>query len=340
MKCALCKENDANKKNTHYLTDGIIRSCLNQDGSQRRGKGFYFDMSSNTALVEFNFQQETSVAKLEEALGRQATDEEIERAKEIPFSVDDVFCSDCEKRFTKIEDEFIKEILPKLRDSDLSSLNELTVNEGALAWAFYYLQVWRTSVCTEAFSISDDVSEQLRLFILNRDTEEPAEMPVYPMAVSYLTTVGGPKEFTRNFVGFGNVTNPNLVLMNDFVIQFYEDEGDLPFFDFHTLNTPEDYLDFINLDPKVFKHKIISNDGRNRLLRSYNAERAKNAVEFYKNNFVKLWSMLTQRYPSEQIVNEYLDELINGDEFNILKYSKLQVIEKTTAFIKSKLNVR
>ena len=28
----LCKEREANKTNTHYLTDGIIRSCLNQEG--------------------------------------------------------------------------------------------------------------------------------------------------------------------------------------------------------------------------------------------------------------------------------------------------------------------
>ncbi|MBK8657107.1 MAG: hypothetical protein IPN20_25120 [Haliscomenobacter sp.] len=38
--CALCAKNEANKKNTHYLTDGIIRSCLNEDGSNVREKGF------------------------------------------------------------------------------------------------------------------------------------------------------------------------------------------------------------------------------------------------------------------------------------------------------------
>jgi hypothetical protein len=83
--CALCKENTADKTNIHHLTDGIIRSCLNQDGSGEREKGFYFDVSNNTAFVEFNFQRGTSIDKLEESLGRQSTDEEIDKAKQIPF---------------------------------------------------------------------------------------------------------------------------------------------------------------------------------------------------------------------------------------------------------------
>lgn len=57
MICALCKNREADKKNTHYLTDGIIRSCLNQDGSGDREKGFYFDLSNKSSYVEFNFKE-------------------------------------------------------------------------------------------------------------------------------------------------------------------------------------------------------------------------------------------------------------------------------------------
>jgi hypothetical protein len=46
MICALCKEREANKKNTHYLTDGVIRSCLNHDGGNERENGLYFDVST------------------------------------------------------------------------------------------------------------------------------------------------------------------------------------------------------------------------------------------------------------------------------------------------------
>ena len=128
MTCKLCKEREANKKNTHYLSDGIIRSCLNldgQDGNRNRAKGFYFDLSNDTAFIEFNFQQNTSVPKLEEALGRNPTEEEIERAKQIPFSVDYVFCAECENIFTVIESTFTNDILSKFRNSDLTDLQEV-----------------------------------------------------------------------------------------------------------------------------------------------------------------------------------------------------------------------
>ncbi len=56
MVCALCLDKEATKKNTHYLTDGIIRSCLNLEGSNEREKVFYFDMSTKTAGIDFNFR--------------------------------------------------------------------------------------------------------------------------------------------------------------------------------------------------------------------------------------------------------------------------------------------
>ena len=46
MKCALCQDREANKRNTHYLSDGIIRKCLNIGGTNERERGFYFDISN------------------------------------------------------------------------------------------------------------------------------------------------------------------------------------------------------------------------------------------------------------------------------------------------------
>ena len=120
MTCALCKAREANKKNTHFLTDGIIRSCLNLDGSKKREKGFYFNLSNDNPFIEFNFQRETPINKLKSSLAREVTDEENEKAKSIPFSVDNVFCSVCENYFTEIESKFINELLPIFRNTDLT----------------------------------------------------------------------------------------------------------------------------------------------------------------------------------------------------------------------------
>src|SRR5687768_3219748 len=101
MKCALCQIREADKKNTHFLTDSIIRSCLNFDGSNEREKGFYYDISTDKTFTDFNFQR-VGEEVIEKAVGRLATDEELEKARKIPFSVDYVFCTACESIFTKI----------------------------------------------------------------------------------------------------------------------------------------------------------------------------------------------------------------------------------------------
>jgi len=61
-------------------------------------------------------------------LGRQPTDEEIENAKKIPFSVDYVFCNQCENLFSEIENFFIDIILPKFRNSDLDDINNIEIS--------------------------------------------------------------------------------------------------------------------------------------------------------------------------------------------------------------------
>ena len=248
MTCALCKEKEAYKKNTHFLTDGIIRSCLNLDGSREREKGFYFDLSNGNAFIEFNFQRGTSIDKLKCLLGREATEEEIEKAKLIPFSVDNVFCGDCENYFTEIESKFISEILPSFRNTDLTHKEKINLIDIKTVRLFFYIQVWRTAICDDTLKLSDDTAENLRELILNHKTVDTSEIKNYPLAITYLQTIGDETEYTTNYVGYTSDRNPNLIIMNDFVIQFYESPDTVPFFDFYGLITEENYKQFINLN--------------------------------------------------------------------------------------------
>ncbi len=61
------------------MTDGIICSLLNVDGNKEREKGIYFDLSNENVFVVFNFQRGTFIDKLEASLGRQVSDDEIEK---------------------------------------------------------------------------------------------------------------------------------------------------------------------------------------------------------------------------------------------------------------------
>jgi len=209
--CQLCGEREATKTNTHYLTDGIIRNCLNQEGSNKREKGAFFDMSNTSTTTEFGFQRGTTPEKIQEVLGRDSSDSEIEKAKEVPFSVDHIFCPQCEDKFTFIESEFIKSILPKFRGVDLSDETSINLKDGeaGLAKAFFFLQVWRSHICSDDFEISDTCSEELKSCILN--FEETGETPEFLMSIKYLFTEGGVDRLTENVVGLTNDRNPNVI---------------------------------------------------------------------------------------------------------------------------------
>jgi hypothetical protein len=337
MTCALCRNRDANKKNTHFLTDGIIRSCLNLDGSKEREKGFYFDLSNDNAFIEFNFQRGTCIDKLKSSLGREVTDEEIDKAKSIPFSVDNVFCSVCENYFTEIESKFISEILPSFRNTDLADKDTINLKDVKTVRLFFYIQVWRTAVCDDTLKLSADTAENLRQIILSYKTVDTNEIKHYPLAITFLQTIGDEAEYTTNYVGYTSDRNPNLIIMNDFVIQFYE--GSVRFFDFYGLTTEQNYKQFINFNEEQFVVNIFQNERRKQFLQDFiNTERVKQTIQYYADRFRELWLKLFGVHPPIQTTQEYLQALTSGDEFNVVKYTKEKVLEVTVEFIQRKIN--
>lgn len=341
MKCSLCKNNEANKGNTHYLSDSIIRSCLNLDGldgNKKRAKGFYFDLSNDNAFVEFNFQQNTSVSELEKALGRQATEEEIQKAYEIPFSVDNIFCKECEDKFTEIETPFVDKLLGGFRNADLSTTEELQFKDVKIVRLFFLLQIWRSHICEDVFSIPESVAESLRIIILNHNNLTEDELKVFPLAITYLETTGEQEEYTSNYVGVTNDQNPNLIFMNDFVIQFYPNPECINFFNFYGLNNEDTFQDYINHNEDNFRIKVIGNENRKTLLTDIvTAEKVKQTISFYQDAFKKLWYFVFGIYPNKFTLQEYLKLIVGDDEFNVFKYSKENILNLTQEFIMSKL---
>lgn len=336
MKCALCKTNEADKKNTHFLSDSIIRTCLNENGENLREKGFYFDVSNDSAFVEFNFQRRTTIEKLTTTLGREPNDEEIEKAKQIPFSVDYVFCSACEKKFTEIEESFTQKYLDNFRSNAFKDLAKF--DDYRTIKLFFLLQVWRTSVCDQMFVIPADVAEKLRLIFLNKNDVDENKFAEFPLCVSYLTTEDNVDGHTGNFVGYTDDRNPNLIIMNDFIIQFYDNDGSVKFFDFYGLNDSDNFGKFLNLDVEGFIFKILSNEQRARLLKEFiETDKVKSLTKFYAENFAKLWFTLFGNSPSSFLTHRYLIHLTQGGEKNLLQYTKENIFQLTRQFIEVQL---
>lgn len=339
MVCALCKQREANKKNTHFLTDAIIRTCLNLDGSNKREQGYYFEFSNDNPFLDFNFQRETSIDKLITSFKRNISDKEIEKAKSNPYSVDNVFCSTCESYFTDIENKFINNYLSRFRNTDLTNKDTIMLNDTKAIRLFFYIQIWRTAICDNILKISKATSENLRQIILNYKSVDAIELKHYPLAITYLQTVGEKDEYTSNYIGYTDDRNPNLIIMNDFVIQFYESYDDIQYFDFYGLTTEQDYKHFINYNEKQFLVKIIQNDRRKQFLKDFiTHEKANTFVQHCSYLFEHLWIYLFGVRPSVQITQEYLQVLTGNEEFNILTYSKENVVKVTADFVFRKFN--
>lgn len=334
MLCVLCQEKEANKKNTHYLTDGIIRSCLNIDGSLERERGLYFDISSKSHMG-FNFQRSTNPEKLEELLNRPVSEEEILKALQNPYSVDNVFCDNCEKIFTEIENAFTRDILPQFRQSNLASETTVLIENGRVARLFFYLQVWRSAVCVPKLFVSPEGKEKLRQFILNHQVVAQEELSTYPLLVTYLETLGGQEGFTQNFVGFINAGNPLIIFMNDFVVQFLESKHEPKFSQLSDLNN-DDFEAFINQGEMEFKVRIMNDSNRIAFLKNYREKDARIRIEHYARSFVKLWIQIFARKPQTVILQEYIYELTKNDEESIFNYTKENIIKITEEFIKKR----
>lgn len=335
MKCKLCTINEPDKKNTHFLSDSIIRICLNENGENIREKGFYFDVSNDKAFIDFNFQRRTSYEKLTETLGREPSDEEITKAKEIPFSVDYVFCSECEKKFTEIEEKFTHKYLEDFRSNKYKDLSKLEVSDYKIIKSFFILQVWRTAVADPSlFTISKDVHEDLRDIILNNSSIDASRLDKYPVFVTYLSTIDEKNGHTGNFVGYTSDENPNLIIMNDFVIQFFPGEEQLKYFDFYNLNNPQYFEEFKNIDSSKFTFKILSDEQRRVLLYDIMVnDKIKALTEFYAANFKRLWFTLFGFYPTNFLTSQYMSFIIQDSKTNLLHYTFENILKLTEQFI-------
>lgn len=335
--CKLCQVNDASKTNTHYLTDAIIRSALNENGENIREKGYYFDMSSDIAGIDFNFQRKTSAEKIESELGRQITSDEIDKAMvSNPFAVDFMFCPTCEKIFTEIEDSFIHNTLKFFKSDEFDGPQMFIKNEVKQIRLFFLLQIIRTNLCVENFNLSQPIIDQLRNIILNHKTLNLSDLNVYPLAIAYLRNEGERKEVTGNFVGYNTTVSPNIIYFNEFVIQFFESADDIQSLKIPFIEGVKSEFDYINLDENdQFVFKIINHEQREVFNLELGKPKMETIIEEIKMNFIKYHTLIFGISPSEEIVLGCIDHIIKSQLSLIEKYSVYNIKMQIAIYIHS-----
>lgn len=338
MKCKLCLLEKNLKSNTHYLSDFIIKTALNEDGASTRGKGIYWGIDSNKLAVEFKFQQEASPTTLEKILGRKTTTIENKDAENnIDFTVSDSFCKECEDIFTKIETEFVNKIISKFRNSNLENINEkiLNQNDSCIARLFFLMQFWRTSECESTIKLSPELKEKIRKKILDIDFTELEDIP---LSITYLETIkdlddsSGNKYKTSNVVSIHEGSNPCAIIMNDFVIQLFEDKP-FTFFHFYGINDITDYKDYLNYKQPLFKVKIIPNEKRKTILRQYFSLAAKAFLRNHAWFFLDIFTQKFRKLPNNYQIHHYLEEISKAK--NIMKFSKEKLTPNILNYFKT-----
>ena len=292
-------------------------------------------MSNDTKYIEFGFQRNTPVHELEKQLGRPPNDDEISRAKRRLFAVDDVFCTECETLFGKIEEPFCQSILPNLRETDLEEEPSITFQDVRLVRLFFLLQFWRAGACADKFSLSNESYESLRTFILNYDNVSIDELKKFPLSITYLNTLGGNKSYTENLVGYTSDQNPYIIYINDFVIQLYDSSELIKYLPVHNLNDQDSYKDFINIDEEEVIVRIFSNEKRKIFNLSLMAEsKGKNLLGALRESVALFYQNFYRRPPTVKEEQDFIKYMASEEIGIINRYDHETLLEKSMEYFR------
>lgn len=317
IKCKLCNKKKVAKGNTHFLSDFIIRTALNLDGSNERNTGKYFGFDTRKEIVDYTFQQ-ISTEHIEEVLGRPASDDEIDAAiAKRDFAVDYCFCQECEDKFGLIEEEFASTLIDEFRETDLTEVEAIGFEDGkaGLMRLFFLMQFWRVSVCTDFFKLPASIAEKLRQKIFDNDKSKLEDIP---LSITYMQNINksdeGYTEFkTDNMVNPIEGENPYVIMMNDFVIQMFE-PSEITYDEFFGLNDIEDFLEYLNYGEENFEVKVISNQERKEFNGKIYAHLAHKMMTNIQNKFTKRFIKEFNSIPLKSEMAKYMFTLIDGTE--------------------------
>lgn len=232
--CFLCKNNPADKKGSHIVPHFLLKRIENIEGKTTRDSelGFVikeFDISTH-------FGRSVPTDKLEHVFGA-ITDEEINNNKN-PLVVDNFFCSQCEDRFAKIENEYAK-TLHTLENNKLPGiLSEI----GFLFWGSV---LWRISINKQSgMWLSNSQNEILRKILDRTLKKEISEIDfhnlresedVLRMSYKLLRCPDYSLQNMTSMLFHPHFENPYSLLIDEFILFFsfndnYNDFCDKDFF--------------------------------------------------------------------------------------------------------------
>ncbi len=165
--CRLCLNNEADKTGSHMIPHFLMKMIDTVEGTAGRDKELGFKLGTNE--VGHYFGRSVQPEKLQEVFG-EVTDEEIANSRS-EVIIDHVFCSKCEDRLGKLENNYAKTLGTSDNQKYMSTKDSLST---LMFWASI---LWRASVSgTLGIQLASKDETKLRE-VLNTymDLKVPAE---------------------------------------------------------------------------------------------------------------------------------------------------------------------
>ena len=159
-KCLLCQERGAIKKGSHIIPSFFMKRINSIDGCNKRDHELGFSIGLGTVKSYFG-------RDIYEDVRRKFTDDEskIEDRTNLDI-IDNVFCPECEKLFSKYENKY-SPIYNLTFDKELVENTFVTGAEAALFW---YGVIWRLSATAHSNArLKPEFEEKLRRIVLSED---------------------------------------------------------------------------------------------------------------------------------------------------------------------------
>lgn len=329
-KCKLCKTKDANQTGSHTLTAWLIASIFSK-GKETRDHEVMYEIAPFDSKVPF-IGRDVSPDTIEDNLGRALTDEEIKN-QENKLVVDNLLCSDCEKRFKSIEDEYLNKVHKVIESSENDNSTFFESDHSNSIRLFFFSQIWRVSACGNLnFTLDKKFEEKLRallneiLDIKIKNTLERAQFKSEEINSMPLCIIKSSKDITPTSkpIMFNPVINkPYFCIINDYSIMLYEKES-------HTRSTPHDFYginkflekSWINFKETKFKLGFLNSQSWNYIITKFMDAAVRQRLKNLTTLFRAMYEHKFHSSPSMDTIQIFIKSALNNDLKLGVKYLK------------------
>jgi hypothetical protein len=166
-KCLLCERNDADKTGSHIIPHFLSKRIDNQEGEKGRDKELGFNIDPFDSKMYFG--RAILPEKIEEIYGE--VDEELLKQNNNENIVDNIFCTECERRLSVIENEYSK----TLGVFNENESNFQSTNIPFLGFLFWSSVFWRLAIMPNSgYKMKDKEQKKLKRILdkyLNLDIQ-------------------------------------------------------------------------------------------------------------------------------------------------------------------------